>query len=85
MYSLEFTAESTKALRRMPRNIAALILDKLNKLTANPSASNNNLKRLKGSNDFRMRVGDWRVVYTVENDRLVITVVRVAPRGGVYD
>jgi mRNA interferase RelE/StbE len=32
----------------------------------------------------RVRVGDWRIVYRIEDGRLVVVVVRVAVRGGVY-
>ena len=34
--------------------------------------------------DWRIRVGDWRVVYRIDDGRVVVVVVRVAPRGGVY-
>jgi mRNA interferase RelE/StbE len=41
--------------------------------------------KLVGHKDlWRVRVGDWRIVYRIEGDRLVVLVVRVAPRGGVY-
>jgi mRNA interferase RelE/StbE len=40
---------------------------------------------LTGHDDlWRLRVGDYRVVYTIEDGRLVITVVHVATRGQVY-
>lgn len=74
MYAIEFSKEAEHALRRMPRNVAALIRKKLDLLCANPHAANNNVTQLKGSADFRLRVGDWRVVYTIEDDRLVIVI-----------
>jgi mRNA interferase RelE/StbE len=41
--------------------------------------------KLRGAaDDWRVRVGDWRIVYRIEDDRLVVLVVTVAPRGGVY-
>jgi mRNA interferase RelE/StbE len=85
MYSIEITREAAKALRKMPRNVALLIRSKIDDLAADPYAANNNVKKLKGSEDYRLRVGDWRVVYTLLDAKLVIVVVRVAPRGGVYD
>jgi mRNA interferase RelE/StbE len=85
MYSIEITRDAIKTLRKMPRNVAELIREKLGALAASPYAPNNNVKKLKGSDDYRLRVGDWRIVYTVEDDRLVIVVIRIAPRGGVYD
>jgi mRNA interferase RelE/StbE len=33
---------------------------------------------------FRLRVRDWRVLYLVDRDRIVIQVIRIAPRGGAY-
>lgn len=41
--------------------------------------------KLTGSTDeWRIRVGDWRVVYRIDDGRVVVMVVRVAPRGGAY-
>ena len=41
--------------------------------------------KLTGFKDrWRVRVGDWRIIYRIEDDRLVVLVVTVAPRGGVY-
>ena len=34
--------------------------------------------------DWRIRVGDWRVVYRIDDGRVVVVLVRVAPWGGVY-
>lgn len=42
-------------------------------------------RKLEGrENEWRVRVGTWRVVYRIEEDRVVVLVVRVAPRGEVY-
>ena len=42
-------------------------------------------RKLDGRQDeWRVRVGTWRVVYRIEDRRLVVVVVRVAPRGEVY-
>ena len=50
----------------------------------NPHGQHNNAKKLVGQPGFRLRIGDWRVVYELEDDRLVVLVVRIAPRGQVY-
>ena len=34
---------------------------------------------------LRIRVGDWRICYRIEDDRLVVLVITIAPRGEVYD
>ena len=43
------------------------------------------LKLVGETDQWRVRVGDWRIVYRIEDGRLVVVVVRVAPRGGVYE
>lgn len=42
------------------------------------------LKLVGEVDQWRVRVGDWRVVYVIEDGRLVVLVVRVSPRGGAY-
>lgn len=42
------------------------------------------LKLVGHKDHWRVRVGDWRIVYRIEDGRLVVIVVRVAPRSGVY-
>ncbi|MBK1735024.1 hypothetical protein CKO15_06940 [Halorhodospira abdelmalekii] len=33
---------------------------------------------------YRLRIGDWRVVYTVSDETVTVHVIRIAPRGGAY-
>jgi mRNA interferase RelE/StbE len=85
MYTIEITRAATKALTKMPRNVAQLIRSKIGELAANPFAQNNNVTKLQGIEGYRLRVGDWRVVYELDNGKMIIVVVRIAPRGGAYD
>lgn len=84
MYRIVFTKQANRALRKMSRDTARLIREKLDQLAQDPSAPNPNLTKLQGRSGYRLRVGDWRVIYELEDDRLVILVLKVAPRGGVY-
>ncbi len=84
MYQIEYTRDALKALKAMPRNLSLLIRGKIELLAADPLAANNNVKKLVGRSAFRLRVGDWRVIYEIEGGRLVIHVLTVAPRGGAY-
>lgn len=43
------------------------------------------IKRLRGSGEYRLRVGDWRVRFERDDRQLIIVVVRVLPRGRAYD
>ncbi len=67
----------------MPRNNALIIAKKIKELAADPHAMRN-VKKLTNHPGYRLRVGDWRVVYTVNDNELFIQVVSVKTRGEVY-
>jgi len=69
----------------MPRNTAALIRTKVEALALDPQAPNNNVKALVGRPGYRLRVGDWRVIYDLDDGLRILAVERIAPRGGVYE
>ncbi len=46
---------------------------------------NGDIKKLKGQEAYRLRVGDYRIIYTIEYDILVITIIAVGNRGQIYD
>ena len=71
-----------KALRRMPVSTAERIVEKINAYATDPASLANNVKALKGRDAIRLRVGDWRVLMI---DGEVIDVIKIAPRGSVYD
>jgi mRNA interferase RelE/StbE len=83
MWCLELSREATKVLLRMPRDQAVHIRGKLNDLLRDPHNAPN-VKRLTDHPGFRLRVGDWRVVYLLDHERIVIQVIRIAQRGEVY-
>lgn len=68
----------------MPATTARLIRDKLRHLAEDPHAPNNNVAKLQGRLGYRLRVGDWRVIYEIQDERLVILVLDIGPRGGIY-
>lgn len=84
MYKIVFTAQAAKSLQKMPRNIANLIRGKLEQVAKDPFASIPNATKLQGRAGYRLRVGDWRVIYEVNKTEVVIIVLKIAPRGEVY-
>ncbi len=72
-----------KALRRLPQKLGKRIDRAILSLADNPRPSGH--KRLVNfENLYRIRVGRWRVIYTIRDEELVILIVRVAPRGSAY-
>ncbi|MEO7331194.1 MAG: type II toxin-antitoxin system RelE/ParE family toxin [Minicystis sp.] len=78
-------------LERARRELAALsakarerITTKILLLGDDPRPPGN--KKLKGRDDqYRIRVGDYRVIYSIEDAALLVTVLVIGQRGGVYD
>lgn len=82
-YRVEVQAEAAKQLRKLDPPVRRRVLTVLNKLAANPRP--HGCVQLTGYPGlWRVRSGDYRIVYTVEDDALLVAVVRVAHRGEVY-
>lgn len=84
MYEISFKPTALKALLKMPRNQAHLIRTKIEALKENPYSLSNNIKKLQNIEGYRLRVGNWRVIYHVDQKVLKILVVKIATRGGIY-
>ena len=84
MYTIAYSKEAAKTLQRMLRNTARLIHEKLETIAADPFADHPNVKKLQGREGYRLRDGDWRVIYKIQNQELLIIVLKDASRGEVY-
>jgi mRNA interferase RelE/StbE len=85
VYSIAYSRDSLKALARLPRNTGALIKQKVRMLAVAPLAPNNNVKALTGRPGYRLRVGDWRVIYDLDHGLRILAVERISPRGSAYE
>jgi mRNA interferase RelE/StbE len=82
-YRVEVKKAAQKILSRLPKDLLNRIAAAIESLAADPRPTG--CKKLAGMHDhYRMRVGDWRIIYTIQDDVLLIIVVEVAPRGGAY-
>jgi mRNA interferase RelE/StbE len=68
----------------MDRGIAKRLRTKILALARNPLAANNNVKKLVGIEGYRLRVGDWRIIYTLRHEVLTVVVIRVGHRREIY-
>jgi mRNA interferase RelE/StbE len=78
-----YARQATRVLTRMPRNTERLIRSKIELYAAEPAALANNVKALQGSHRLRLRVGNWRVVFTTDAERIIVE--DVGARGSIYD
>ena len=83
MYQIEYSKQSIRALRRMPANMAALIRSKIAGVAQDPLGAQG-VKKLSGREEYRLRIGDWRVLYMLDGQRLRVLVTDDGPRGGIY-
>lgn len=82
-YRVNLTPAAQRALRRLDRPIRNRVLDALAALSADPRT--HGAKTLQGGDGLlRVRVGDYRVVYTVHEDQLLVLVVILGHRSVVY-
>ena len=84
MYGIVFSRSAGKALRKTPRDIAVRIRARLDRIATDPYARHANVSRLRNRQAYRLRLGDWRVIYEIHGDGLIILVVRIGPRGEAY-
>jgi len=85
MWSVTYTAAAIKALTGMDRTLAKRIRAKILALAQDPRAPNNNVKKLTGIEGYRLRIGDWRVVYTLKHEILTVIVIKVGHRREIYE
>ena len=84
MYQLIYRRQARNYLARLPNLIKSKIVNKLHDLQANPDDQNLDIDKLKGESGYRLRVGQYRVIYTRHKDQLIIEVVKIRPRGDIY-
>lgn len=81
-YKITFKRSVAKDLRSSPKRDVKRILKRIDALAENPRGEG--CIKLSGLDRYRIRLGLYRVVYEIIDDRLVITVVRVGHRSSIY-
>ena len=84
MYTVITTKSFARALSRLPATWQKRIVVKIKEVAADPYARHNNVTKLQGRDGYRLRIGDWRVIYELHDDRLELWVLAVGARGGIY-
>lgn len=82
-YRVEITKKALRGLKKLPKPLVKRLLEAANSLSENPRP--NGYKKLRGFDDlYRIRVVDWRIIYAIEDDVLLVLVITIKPRGEVY-
>lgn len=83
IYQIEFTKGALKQLKKLPTDIKERIDSKILELADEPRP--NKVKKLEAKNSlYRIRVNDYRVIYQIQDDVLLVTVVKVGHRREIY-
>ncbi len=82
-YTIEFSHIAFKSFQKLPKSESLRILKKTEMLIENPYP--NGFKKLQGEeNLYRIRSGDYRILYKIYDEKLIILVVNVGHRKEIY-
>ena len=82
-YKIDVKRSAAKALKSLPKKDRKRIADKIDSLSEN--LPNPDITKMKGNNPFhKIRVGNYRIIYEIQNDILVILIVKIGHRKDVY-
>jgi len=82
-YRIEFRPSAYREFKKLSRDIQERIAEKMDSLARNPLPPAS--EKLTGKkNRYRLRTGDYRIVYEIRKERLLVLVVRIAHRRDVY-
>ena len=83
-YYVAIASSAEKELKKLPGQLIARLVPRLENLASNPRPSG--CKKLRGGDgEWRIRVGDYRVVYTIDDAKLLVEVTRIRHRSEVYE
>jgi mRNA interferase RelE/StbE len=84
IYLVEYTPAAARQIRKLNKIIQARLKSKIAMLSENPRPHGS--KKLKSfEKSYRIRVGDYRVIYEIHDDVLLVLIMKVGPRREVYD
>jgi len=82
MFILEWKEGAINQLQNLDSNLARRIYKKVDTLKNDPFTKN--IKRLKGEKAFRLRIGDYRVIFDIDQKKRIITILRLGHRKNIY-
>ena len=81
-YTVYIERYAQKQILKLDRKVIPIIKSAIEGLADNPRPVG--YKKLKGEDAYRIRVGDYRVIYEIDDDRIIVVVVSVGHRKDIY-
>lgn len=81
-YEIIITKSIQKQLDNLPNNIQERVYDKISQLAEEPRPDG--VVKLKGYNEYRVRIGDYRLVYEIQDEKLIVLLLQCKHRRDVY-
>jgi mRNA interferase RelE/StbE len=72
--------QAKRQLRRLPADVLSRIASAIDEIAQDPYSG----EPMVGFQYRKWRVGDWRIIYEIENDRLIVLIIDLGTRGGIY-
>ncbi|MDX2224976.1 MAG: type II toxin-antitoxin system RelE/ParE family toxin [Rhodospirillaceae bacterium] len=81
-YRLAYSKIAEREIKRLDSTILRRVINAIEQLQTDPRPRG--CKKLVGREEWRIKVGDWRVIYRIEDHVLIVTVIRVSHRSDAY-
>lgn len=82
IYAIEFVHSAEKEISKLPSHIRLRILKAISSLSLDPRKGN--VRPMVGTRSWRLRVGDYRVIYDISEAKVVIVIIRIGHRKQIY-
>lgn len=83
-YTLLIKKQAKKTLQSVSQPDRTRIAEKIVLLGKNPNNASLDIKKLQGEPYFRLRVGQWRIIFDRDSEVKIISIEKIKPRGGAY-
>ena len=84
-FKVEITTSAAKEFKKLPKSIKERVKEMVGFLELNPRSEFLNIKKMKGPTDlYRVRIGDYRIVYEIIDNKFIILIIKLGHRKEVY-
>lgn len=82
LYAISLRSSAAKELRKLPTAVRKQVSELIDSLAANPRP--HGVKKMAGIDAWRIRIADYRVIYSIVDEQLVIEIIKIGNRREVY-